>query len=471
MYACAVIFLVAFLVAFAVLVSLSIRHTVNVAKSQQRTRQAMSRTMLELHPLYQAKVEAERRYELETIKLQQAHTLDMLEHDLKRYLSMHRIPSETYLLNEVPGSLTPLPSLKPVSRDMPAIIQNNLLPARYDLIDIFWNNDITPEHVFLGKGMDGHGIFCRASQLHHGCFNAATGRGKTVLERGILTQLIHIGHHVVLCDLKFTLMTEDKLDYRPIAKRLYEQPFIRLAEGYHLPSLVRKEAQIAALLHHLAYTEINTRLNMRARGDYSFATLDVFVEELTALIKAYPKVADDIVRIVALGRELRVNVFTAAQNFLVRDINMSGGARENFITAYFLGGDMRSGSQILDMSLKELDGFLRANNIELGRGIGMLRNEFVQPEAALVSLGTASNEAIYYLLGRADGFTLPDLTTDELEPLPATITETPELVKARELWQAGHTSDRKLQAAMKIAGFEVSLYRANQLANQLKASE
>ena len=195
------------------------------------------------------------------------------------------------------------------------------------------------------------------------------------------------------------------------------------------------------------------------------------MEELTALIKAYPKVADDIVRIVALGRELRVNLFTAAQNFLVRDINMSGGARENFITAYFLGGDMRSGSQILDMSLKELDGFLRANNIELGRGIGMLRNEFVQPEAALVSLGTASNEAVYYLLGRADGFTLPDLTTDELEPLPGTVIETPELVKARELWQAGHTSDRKLQAAMKTAGFEVSLYRANQLANQLKASE
>jgi hypothetical protein len=159
------------------------------------------------------------------------------------------------------------------------------------------------------------------------------------------------------------------------------------------------------------------------------------------------------------------------KNFLVRDINMSGGARENFITAYFLGGDMRSGSQILDMSLKELDDFLRTNNIQLGRGIGMLRNEFVQPEAALVSLGSTSNEAVYYLLGRADDFTLPDLAADELEPSPGMAAETPELVKARELWQAGHTSDRKLRLAMKDAGFEITLYRANQLANQLKVSD
>ena len=176
----AAIFLVAFFISFAVAVSLSIRHAVNVAKSQYKQRQAAARLMLELNPLYQAKVEAERRYHLELLRLQQAHTIDLIEVDLKRYLGMHRADAETYLLNEVPANVIPLPSLKPVSRDMPAIIQNNLLPARYDLLDIFRTSHISPEQVFLGKGAQGHDIFCRDSQLHHGCFNAATGRGKTI---------------------------------------------------------------------------------------------------------------------------------------------------------------------------------------------------------------------------------------------------------------------------------------------------
>jgi hypothetical protein len=317
---------VIFLFVFTVLVALSMRQTMKVAKIQHDKREATKRIILDLHPLHQAKVEAARRHQRETIKLEQSFILELLEHDLERYTTLHRIPAETYLLNEEPLSLTPLPSLKPVSRDAPFITQNNLLPARYDLLDIFRAHEITPDHIFLGKGDAGQEIFCAAKHLHHGCFNASTGRGKTVLERGILTQLLHIGH---------------------------------------------------------------------------------------------------------------------------------------------LGGDLRSGSQILDMSAKELFEFLRANNIQLGRGIGMMRNEFVQPEAGLVSLGTASNEAVYYLLGRADDFILPDL--EDVASMP--VSESPEVMKARELWQAGHTSDRKLKAAMKTAGFEISLYRANQPANQFNAGE
>jgi hypothetical protein len=53
----------------------------------------------------------------------------------------------------------------------------------------------------------------------------------------------------------------------------------------------------------------------------------------------------------------------------------------------------------------------------------MLRNEFVQPMPSLVLLGTSSNESVYYLLGRADDFILPEereITTPCSSSVPAT---------------------------------------------------
>jgi hypothetical protein len=82
--------------------------------------------------------------------------------------------------------------------------------------------------------------------------------------------------------------------------------------------------------------------------------------------------------------------------------------RENFETAYYLGGDDHSGALLLDMSKKELMDFLTTHSITLGQGLCLLRNNAVAPQARLVRVGMASNEAIWYLLGRADGFTLPE---------------------------------------------------------------
>lgn len=196
---------------------------------------------------------------------------------------------------------------------------------------------------------------------------------------------------MVLADLKYADVTESGEDWRPIAARLFSQPPLQIAERWYLPNVVRKERQIATLLHWMAYPEMQRRLEMRARRDFSYPTLDVFLEELVALTLAYPSVSKDLVRIISLGRELRLNLFT---------------------TAYFLGGDEVSAAALLDISRKELSELLRASNVVLGQEIGMMRNNYVLPQAALVRLGYSSNAAIYHLLGAADDFELPrqDLT-------------------------------------------------------------
>jgi hypothetical protein len=59
------------------------------------------------------------------------------------------------------------------------------------------------------------------------------------------------------------------------------------------------------------------------------------------------------------------------------------------------------------MGKRELMQFLSTNNILLGKGLAMMRNNTVAPQARLVRTGWASNDALYYLLGRADNFKLP----------------------------------------------------------------
>src|SRR5579859_822664 len=176
---------------------------------------------------------------------------------------------------------------------------------------------------------------------------------------------------------------------------------------YEVPCLVRDEDDIAAVLHWLAYDEMQRRLIMRDNEDFSFPTLYTFLEEMLAFIKVHPEAAEDVVRIIALGRELRIKLFTAAQNFLGKDTKLTGGAKENFETAYFLGGDTYSAAKLLDVSQKELNAWLTTHRIDLGKGLALLRNNTAAPQPRLVRVGMASNESVYYHHGRADGFKLP----------------------------------------------------------------
>ncbi len=444
------------------------------------------RVILDLRARHQTlRIERE-KHEAELARTTHEMEIQRREFALKQHLLLTRVGADErgnppYLLNLPAGTrITALPSYNAASRQqqaqLPAASPSPELPGHYDLLQVYKNHDITPDSLFLGKGAGDEYFFINANDLCHGAFSAMTGGGKTIVERGIISQLLCIGHKVILADLKFALVTESGLDYRPLAKKMLSQEQLMIDGSRALPCLLRREDEIARLLHWLAYDEMERRIDMRVNGNFSYETLDVFLEELIALISSHPEAVADITRIIALGRELRLNLFTAAQNFLVKDTRLSGGARENFQTAYFLGGDDYSGALLLDMQKKALTDFLRERNIVLGKGIGMLRNNVRVPQATLVRLGFASNESVYYLHGRADNFTLlPEQTGRHTpftlvrpdQPAPATEKlENMKLARARELWSQGHTSDRKLMAAM-----DITLYEANKIAGILRAEE
>ena len=278
------------------------------------------------------------------------------------------------------------------------------VPGAYDLVDIFKHVDIAKDHIFLAKTEDGDLTVNAHSDLCHGVFNAATGQGKTVIERGIEMQLLKAGHEVIHADIKFTLIDEKGLDYRPMAKALLSQGNIT---GIELPHLLMAPDQIKIMIEWAALTEVPRRLELYHAGIHNYQTLYIFLEEFLYLVKLYPEIAEWVETLIIVGRSLGIKLFTVAQNFLARDTKLSGAMRENFQTAYYIGGDDHSGAVILDMGKRELMQFLTANNVVLGQGLAMMRNNTVAPHARLVRTGWASNEAIYYLLGRADNFKLP----------------------------------------------------------------
>ncbi len=372
------------------------------------------------------------------------------------------------------------------------------IPAMYDLMEAYHYVDVGPDNILLARSDRGEHMTVNAdNELCHGVFNAVTGRGKTVVERGLASQLIHAEYMVTWLDLKFALTTENGLDYRPLAKKLWNQPPMRITiDGsvYEVPHVLRNENDIAAVLHMLAYDEIDLRLRMRDAGDFSFPTHFVFLEEMLAFIKDHPEAAEDVVRIIALGRELRIKLFTAAQNFLAKDTKLTGGAKENFETVYFLGGDTFSGAKVLDVTQRDLNEYLARYKVELGKGLTLLRNNTVAPKAVLARVGMASNDAIYYHHGRANDFQLPprteiytpplaaqtsskrrlQLVTPQEEDYQAAVPEqpvrrpsqalSPQLQAALGAYQRGYTTSRVLAAEMNIGKS-----RANELLQQLKA--
>lgn len=278
------------------------------------------------------------------------------------------------------------------------------VPGAYDLVDIFRTMDIAKDYIFLAKTEDGAVTVDASKQLCHGVFNAVTGRGKTIIERGIEMQLLKAGHEVIHADLKFTLIDEKGLDYRPMAKALLDQGSI---SGCDLPHLLMAPEQIRSMIEWAVLTEVPRRLELYHAGSHTYKTLYIFLEEFLYLVKLYPEIAEWVECLIIVGRSLGIKLFTVAQNFLARDTKLSGAMRENFETAFYLGGDDHSGAVILDMGKRELMQFLSVNNIVLGQGLTMMRNNTVAPQARLVRTGMASNDALYYLLGRADNFKLP----------------------------------------------------------------
>lgn len=255
-------------------------------------------------------------------------------------------------------------------------VAHDALPGITDLVTVA--HQPTMQAILLGLGPGSTPVTVPLKDLWHIAMAGSTGSGKSNIARLIIPQLLVLKARVAIADPKFTEYdAESGEDWRPIVERL------------HLPPAF-KATDIADLLRwHL--DELEQRLERRQAGQRLGAPLFLYLDEWH-IINADVKDADVMVgRLARSGRGLGIFLLTAAHDFLVK--SGTGDAREQYRTTFYLGGDLKTGSVLLDLPQREVS---QAEQ-QLATGMALLRSLATRP-ARPVRVPYASNAGITRLL-------------------------------------------------------------------------
>ena len=318
--------------------------------------------------------------------------------------TLHYAPHSDYRVagKEVPALPEPQVTVTPLA-----------LPGPVSMSEIMKRFDLSPEHLFLALGRGGELIACSIEQFMHVAHDGPTGSGKTMQWKAELIMLLKADVLTFLANPHFAPITKKGEDWRPIGRALEAQEM-----PGKLPPLLYTFEQIRDFLKWLSLVEIDRRFERQRQGRYDYPPLYGFVDEWAAVVAKYEECGAYMQDIIRRGRAVDVCVSTNSQGFLVNDIGMSGASRENFQTAYHLGGSVQSAAALLDMRQQDITKMLAAEQVTLGRGIGLLRNNSVSDPAQLVRLPYADNDYTYYMLGRADTWALPGFRTVSIDSDP-----------------------------------------------------
>ena len=233
------------------------------------------------------------------------------------------------------------------------------------------------DRVLLALGPGGAPITAASRDMGHVAFAGQTGGGKSNLLRLLLAQLLAAGAQVMLTDPHYAPLDPDTgEDWRPIAGRLLYPPAVSPGE-------------IADVLAWLS-EELDGRLARRRAGEHAGPPLYWAADELPAIVAAVPGADATLGRVVREGRKVRLFAVTSAQDWLTRTVGGSQAMKENFLTAFYTGGDAQSARLLLDLRGP-------VDDAGLGRGLAWLRSK-ATPSAQLVRVPLASNEALVKLL-------------------------------------------------------------------------
>jgi len=290
--------------------------------------------------------------------------------------------------------------------EAPAIVGQLELPGPVSMIEVMKHWDLTPEHLFLALGKGNKPLACSVEDFMHVAHDGPTGSGKTMQWKAELVMLLKADVLTFLANPHFAPISKKGEDWRPIARALEQQEL-----PGHLPGLLFNAAEIRDFLHWLASVEIDRRFTLQRAGQFTYAPLYGFVDEWAEQVSEYPECGKYMQTIIRRGRAVDVCISTNSQGFLVDDIGMSGASRENFQTAYHLGGSIDSASALLDMRKAALTRLLEAEQVTLGKGVALLRNNAVSDPAQFVRLPMADNAYVYYMLGQADNWLMPEYRT------------------------------------------------------------
>ena len=131
------------------------------------------------------------------------------------------------------------------------------------------------------------------------------------------------------------------------------------------------------------------------KGEKVGAPLFLAYDELPVIVDTVKDAPERLGRILREGRKVQILTVGASQEFLVKTIGGSSGARDQYRTAYYVGGDRTSASALLDLPARTID------DGPLGHGVALLRSK-ATPAARLVRVPLASNQGIAQMLGAAE---------------------------------------------------------------------
>ena len=283
------------------------------------------------------------------------------------HISVTQPKAPTYL-ETPPALLTGAPEPEPAG-----------LPDVTDLANIARDFRPTKDAILLALGDGGERLTAPVSALCHVALCGATGQGKSNLLRLLLPQLQAIGARVVLTDPHYAdIDPENGDDWRTIRQRLYRPPAV-------------KPRDIDTMLDYIL-AELDRRLELRNKGEKVGAPLFLAYDELPVIVDTVKDAPERLGRILREGRKVSILTVGASQEFLVKTIGGSSGARDQYRTAYYVGGDRTSASALLDLPARTID------DGPLGHGVALLRSK-ATPAARLVRVPLASNAGVEMLLG------------------------------------------------------------------------
>ena len=264
---------------------------------------------------------------------------------------------------------------------LPAALE---IPGPIDFVEILASFKPQPDKIFLALGPGAAHRIVSSKRLFNIALAGATRQGKTSILRMMLAQLLFCGAIIYLTDPKYTdFDVEADEDWRPIRDKLARPPAYLIDD-------------IQKTIRWISEEEIPTRLERRRRGERLGQPIFLAIDELPWIVDKWPQATDHISEILRIGSGLGVMVIGAAQDFLVSTIGGSGAVRDCYRTAFYVGGDDKTGRVLLDLQGTKGP----VDDGTLGRGVALLRSDGKSAER--VRIPFMSNQAIYALLGKPE---------------------------------------------------------------------
>jgi hypothetical protein len=270
---------------------------------------------------------------------------------------------------QIIDQVQPVEALPPLAPSLPDVVDFDAVLNRFTP---------TVDRILLAVGVDNNLITVPVKNLWHIGLAGPTGAGKSNIARLVTAQLLKLGANVIIADPKWTPYdAEAQEDWRPIASRLYRPACYKAADIEDLISW--------------ALEELDRRLEKRNRGEKLGQALFLYLDEFTTITADVKGAEAKIARLARIGRGVGMFLIMAGHNFLVK--HGGGDTRDQVRTSFYLGGDLKTGSVLLDMPQRDLV----TQETELGHGVALLRS-VATPRAMLVRAPLVSNESLYTLL-------------------------------------------------------------------------